>query len=159
MSAPGLTLSNCRRVMQVTSAKGDIPEDHKYFKGKLDSTNSLFIVYGTPDFGKAEKGSKPGVVIDTTDMKPLGFNARSVNAFDKNGIVLFEYPNFAGEGTNFIESVTRVGYGSSFIVSAGMWELLLSSGEKLTVDGKTLFGPETKVTSISEEIVSAKRVE
>ena len=60
MSSPAdsvLTLSNCRRVMQVSSAKGDIPESHSYFSGKLDGSKSLYIVYSSPDFSRQRKGA------------------------------------------------------------------------------------------------------
>ena len=154
-----LTLTNCDKTMRVTSAKGDIPEAHSYFTGKLDGSKSLYIVYSSPDFSKAEKGSKPGVIIDTTDPKPLGFNARSVNAFNKNGIIFFEYPNYAGEGANFTQSVGELGYGSSFIVNAGVWELFLSGGEQLVMDGSSQFGPDSRVTSTAGKIVSAKKIQ
>ncbi len=161
-----LILKNDDKSMRVRSTKEDVPESHHYYKGKLYNAaamSSLYVVYGTSDFGKADKGSRPGVIIDTTDLKPVGFNVLSVKAFEKNGIVLFEYPNYAGDGINVTESTAEEKLcGNSFIVNAGVWELLLSSGEKLTVEeGKrSQFGPGTHVTSLSDKnIISAKKID
>lgn len=157
-----LILNNDDKAMRVRSTNGAIPESHHYYRGKLHNAagkSSLYVVYGTSDFGKAGKGSEPGVIIDTTDLKPVGFNIRSVKAFEKNGIALFEHPNFTGDSVNVTKSSGEELNGSSFIVNAGVWELLLSSEEKLVIEGKCQFGPGTQVTNIPNKIVSAKKIE
>ena len=81
-----------------------------------------------------------------------------MNAFNKNGIIFFEYPNYAGEGVNFTQSVDELGYGSSFIVNAGVWELFLGGGEQLVMEGRSQFGPGSHVTTAGK-IVSAKKIQ
>ena len=52
-----MNLHSASKVMQVSSAKGDIPESHSYFSGKLDGSKSLYIVYSSPDFSRQRKGA------------------------------------------------------------------------------------------------------
>ena len=154
----------------------DLPsEDGTYTQAKMGGTESIFVVYRSTNMSTAAKGEEAGIIVDRTSYKSVGFTIRSFQGFDKDGLILFEHSNYAGNGVNYRESDANIGASfpasgpkgvSSFLVYKGIWELYIQpnfQGGKIKVNGKDRFGPGTIVQfvgkSVNDKVLSVKKVQ
>jgi len=112
-----------------------------------------------------------------TAYQNLGSTARSYQGFDKDGLILFEHTNYAGNGVNYRESDADITSSfpsgvpgvSSFLVYRGVWELYIGvnfTGGLVNINGKSSFGPGTKISSlyhdepsVNDQIKSVKKIQ
>lgn len=154
----------------------DLPsEDGTYTQAKMGGTESIFVVYRSTNMSTAANGEEAGIIVDSTSYKSVGFTIRSFQGFDKDGLILFEHSNYAGNGVNYRESDANIGASfpasgpkgvSSFLVYKGIWELYIQpnfQGGKIKVNGKDRFGPGTIVQfvgkSVNDKVLSVKKVQ
>ena len=154
----------------------DLPtEDGAFTKAKLEQDGaSLFVVYGSPNMSTGEKGSEGAKIIDSSNYESAGFTIRSFQGFDKDGLILFEHANYAGNGVNYRQSDANIKNSfptndprgvSSFIVNKGVWEFYIRpnfQGGKLKIDGKNQIGPGTYTyvgDGVNDRITSVKKVQ
>lgn len=141
----------------------NIPESDGFSRGKLeDNDESFYIVYNQPDFADYAPSSvddESGMEIFDTDIeaKFIRFNIRSLQGFDKTGIVVFEHQYYNGTGINYTKSDPDISTAfptmqesgaSSFIVSKGVWSLYTEpnyNGVKLSFEGTSEFGPGMRI--------------
>ena len=152
----------------------DIPAGDEFTKGKVDGSDSFYIVYSKPDFNDDSTTTpQDSTIVNSTDNVDLGFTARSTQGWDKVGITVLEHYWYGGTGHTYITSnpdITpefppekREG-ASSFIVMKGVWSLYTEknyNGIKITIDGKDEFGPGDKVPEIgaaSDRVLSIEYV-
>lgn len=153
----------------------DLPSNPAYTKALVEGHQSLYVVYAQPKMATAQFGESPGVVVDKESFTSLGIHVRSFQGFDKDGLILFEHSNYAGNGVNYRQSDPNIDNEfpagkpagvSSFIINKGIWELYVNpdfKGGKVTLDGTSQFGPGTKISfvgvSINDSIRSVKKVQ
>lgn len=152
----GITLSSRVGIETFYDHQKDIPLVNDYTKGKMTNNKSMFIAYAWPGYNAWDYGLSPGVIVEETSTQDLGMIVRSVQGFDREGIILFEYRNYTGNALLLRESKASVkqefpdGWGgiTSFVVYRGVWALY--TGENYThtqvvIDGKSEFGPGSKI--------------
>ena len=139
-----------------------------YTKGKVDGSNSFYVVYRRKKWDCAKKtytvgesgqfqastgkevtaGSTSMLIVDGNAVVDFGFAAQSAQGFAKDGITFFQHDWFCGRArhhTNSIASGTEFLKGpSSMIITKGWWTFYKEpnfKGEMLTLNGQTKFGP------------------
>lgn len=152
----------------------NVPASSNYTKAAVKGgTASMYVVYPQPDFNEIKPTTQPASkVIETTSPVQLGFVARSLHGFDKEGIIIFEHHNYCGNGKLYKQSNVDLSTdfpvgdsrgASSFIVYEGKWNLY--TGQNYTgtwLYGQT-FGPGIYRPDIGtgahDMIMSVKRVQ
>ena len=97
------------------------------------------------------------MIVDSTTVKDLGTPIRSLQGYDKQGLILFPHPNYCGQAalftlsdTNIIEPFPEVQQGvSALVVHKGTWALYDSpnfKGNRIVINGKDTFGPGTCIS-------------
>ena len=153
----------------------DIPEYYGYSKGKMTDNASIFVVYRQIDFGHSMSSpSSEAIIVDSTAVQDFPYTVRSIQGFDRAGLILFEHPRYGGNGQLFKETSLNIteefppgtpAGASSFLVYEGVWSLYLGPnchGPKVTIDGCDEFAAGVKITSIGsyggDQIRSVKKV-
>ena len=149
-----LILSGGLGTEQVFGAKMDIPAGNDMTNGRVDGTQSFYVVYNEPGYLKGAKdwSANSSKIVDGPNEIELGFTARSAQGWDKVGISIMEHIYYCGTGETYRSSnpdiTTSFPSGdagvSSFFVSKGVWAVYSEKnykGVQLEVDGKTEFGP------------------
>ena len=109
----------------------DLSTDGDFKKGRIDGTESYYIVYSTPQYGEGVSSAQSVIVNSQYDINFV-FMARSTQGWNKTGITLMEHLSYSGTGVTFTH--TEVDITSSFptgqfegasffIVMKGVWAL------------------------------------
>ena len=134
--------------------------EYEYNKARVDGSKSFYIVYSKPEFFDThEHSSTSSVIVDSSCDALLGFTARSMQGWDKDGIILLEHHWYFGTGHTYTTSTPDIthefpsGYrgASSIIVMKGYWSLYKDknyNGIKISLNGKSEFGPGTHLYSL-----------
>ena len=85
--------------------------DGDFEKGRIDGTESYYIVYSTPQYGEGVSSAQSVIVNSQYDIN-FGFMARSTQGLNKTGITLMEHPSYRGTGMTVMQ--TEVDITSSF---------------------------------------------
>lgn len=137
----------------------DVSTDDDYEKGRIDGTQSFYIVYSTPQYGEGASSTQ-SVIVDSQYEVKFGFKVRSTQGWDKKGITLMEHSNYCGTGVTFsntevdITSLFPTGRFqgvSSFIVMKGVWALYTGKnrgGTRIKINGVSEFGPGYQTESL-----------
>ena len=169
----GLILSNNQGLSQTMTVYGDISSisDSKYEQGKMDGTNSYFVVYSVPNYyDNPTAASTVSTVVDCQDTTRFGFNVKSAQGFDRNGITVFEHYYFCGNGKDYTESNSDITVNfppntipgaSSIIITKGWWSLYSQKNYQglITINAGTRFGPGTRINglgSVNDKVQSIK---
>ena len=80
----------------------DIPEDNGFTKGKVDGTDSFYLVYSKPDFHDNTGNSSTVKIVETTSDVNLGFTARYTQGWDRLGISVLEAYWYGGTGRSYL---------------------------------------------------------
>ena len=136
----------------------NIAESAQYTQGKVDGSDSYFIVYGVDKFDVQDLNpSGQRVVVDSNQTTEFGFTARSAQGFDKSGIVLFQHGHFSGQAKLYTKSNPDItgtfpsnsdGGVSSFIVHKGWWSLYTEKNylsSPVNINRVVRFGPGSRV--------------
>ena len=150
----------------------DLSADGDFERGKIDGTESYYIVYSTPQYGDGQRGQS--VVVDSRSDVNFGFTARSTQGWKKDGIVVMEHVNYNGTGVPFTHSnvditpsfpnTSGASGASSFIVMKGVWSLYTgknNGGTKIEINGVSEFAAghkEAFVRDANDMIQSIKYV-
>jgi len=139
----------------------DIPASENFTKGYMTGPESFYLVYDTPNTGDSNTGTSIYVSNQSGSPQSFPWPVQSANGFDKVGVVLFEHASYRGTGKLYSSGVSDVdlmesfptpgGQGvSSMIVDKGVWSLYdtypRNNGVALQIDGKTEFGPGTRIS-------------
>ena len=109
----------------------DLSTDGDFKKGRIDGTESYYIVYSTPQYGEGVSSAQSVIVNSQYDIN-FGFMARSTQGWNKTGITLMEHLSYSRTGVTFthtevdITSSFSTGQfegASFFIVMKGVWAL------------------------------------
>ena len=97
------------------------------------------------------------MIVDSTTVKDLGTPIRSLQGYDKQGLILFPHPNYCGQAALFTQDDPNIldqfpegreGV-SALVVHKGMWALYDSpnhQGARIMINGKDSFGPGTCIS-------------
>ena len=124
--------------------------DGDYRKAKCTGTRTFFVIYDKVGFASDSKS----MVVDSEKEVNMGVRIRSLQGYDKKGLVLFAHPNYCGQGAlftqddpNIIDQFPSSSEGvSALVVHKGRWALYSEPnymGTKIAIDGKDEFGPGT----------------
>ena len=148
----------------------NIGERAKYTQGKVDGSDSYYIVYSVENFNVQNQNVfDTSVVVDSNQTTEFGLTAVSAQGYDKSGIVLFEHGGFCGQGKLYTTSNPDItgtfpphtkGV-SSFIVHKGWWSLYTQKdySHRMNISGQTKFGPGSRVnipTDYNDKMESIK---
>ena len=161
-----LTLSSNLGGEDFTGIDRNVPASSNYTKAAVKGgTASMYVVYPQPDFNDikptthAQAPTKQAPtcttqpaskVVETTSPVQLGFVARSLHGFDKDGIIIFEHNNYCGNGKLYKQSNVDISTefpigdsrgASSFIVYEGKWNLYTGQNYTGTWLYSQTFGP------------------
>ena len=129
----------------------DLSTDGDFEKGRIDGTESYYIVYSTPQYGEGVSSAQSVIVNSQSDVK-FGFMARSTQGWNKTGITLMEHPSYRGTGVTFTHTEVDITSSfptgqfegaSSFIVMKGVWALYTGKnrgGTRIKINGVSEFG-------------------
>lgn len=101
-----------------TGIDRNVPASSNYTKAAVKGgTASMYVVYPQPDFNEIKPTKQAPTtqaptctpqpaskVVETTSPVQLGFVARSLHGFDKDGIIIFEHQNYCGNGKLYKQS-------------------------------------------------------
>ena len=99
--------------------------------GRVDGTDSYYIVYSTTNYGEGVSSTR-STIVDSQANVNFKFSAQSIQGWDKIGITLLEHSNYQGTGVTctYSESdittsfpVGHIQGARSFIVMKGVWAL------------------------------------
>ena len=142
-----------------------------YTQGKVDGSDSYYIVYSVDNFNTQNQDVfDTSMIVDSNQITEFGLTAVSTQGFDKSGIVLFQNGGFCGQGKLYTTSdpdITETfppGHAgvSSFIVHKGWWSLYTQknyNSSEINVSGVTKFGPGSRVnipTEYNDKLESIK---
>ena len=135
-------------------------EDYEH--GRVDGTDSYYIVYSTTNYGEGVSSTRSTIVDNQTNVN-FKFSARSTQGWDKIGITLLEHSNYRGTGVTctYSESdittsfpVGHIQGAKSFIVMKGVWALYTgkhNGGTRITINGRTEFGPGCRIDHMEHD--------
>ena len=156
----GLMLSNDQGTSQpqtVFGAQAYISASNAYTQGKMDGSDSYFVIYSVPNYNAS--GITPAAmpaIVDGTRAIDFGFTAQSVQGFNKEGMTVFQDYFFCGNARNYTstsEDITGTSPGaSSVIINEGWWSLYTqkncSPESIVTINNGTRFGPGTRISGL-----------
>ena len=146
--------------MKVDSSEADPVYDSRpsvdrndYVRAKCTGTQSLFVIYSQTNYAAQSKSK----VVENTTSENMGVPIKSLQGFDKQGLILFPHPNYCGQGHLFKQSDTNIADQfppgkpegvSAFIVTHGTWALYDRpnyQGIRIKVGSKDQFEPGTYI--------------
>jgi len=116
----------------------------------MNGDESFYVVYSGENYN-SEVGKEPKIIDQKFTINvDLGFDAKSIRGWDKDGITLFTKTNYGGSGgrndpATFYEN-TDISEAfpsgiKSFIVQRGTWSLCNKDGQPITFDNDNEFHP------------------
>ena len=91
--------------MAIYGAQPSILASSGYTEGKMDGSDSYFVVYSVPDYNDtAGAQSTRTAIVDSQSTTKFGFTAQSTQGFNRDGITLFEHYFFCGKGKTYANS-------------------------------------------------------
>lgn len=139
----------------------DLSKEGEFVSGKVDGTDSFYIVYSTTYYGEGGCSDK-SVIVDSQNEVNFGFMAKSTQGWNKVGITVFEHPSYHGTGVTYARTENDVTSSfpprhsqkiSSFIVMKGVWALYTRKnmrGKQIEIDGKKEFGPGSRIECLQD---------
>ena len=73
-------------------------------RAKCTGTQSLFVIYSQTNYAPQSKSK----VVENTTSENLGVPIKSLQDFDKQGLILFPHRNYCGQGHLFKQSDTNI---------------------------------------------------
>ena len=128
-------------------------QDGNYPKAMCEGTRSFYVIYDREGFAANSKS----MIVDSTTVKDLGTPIRSLQGYDKQGLILFPHPNYCGQAALFTQDDPNIldqfpegreGV-SALVVHKGTWALYDSpnhQGARIRINGKDSFGPGTCIS-------------
>ena len=124
----------------------------EYSRAKCEGSRSFYVVYDRENFAADSKS----LVVDSTTERDMGRFIRSLQGYDKMGLILFPHPNFCGQGALFTQDdpsiLDQFPAGSegvsSLVVHKGKWALYSETnhkGVRISINGQDSFGPGTRI--------------
>ena len=171
----GIILSNAEggasQPMAVYGAQSNISTSCGYTQGKMDGSDSYFVVYSVPNYNcQPTADSTKTAIVDSHHTTKFGFTAQSTQGFNRDGITIFEHYFFCGNAKTYASSCPNITAdftpstipgASSIIITEGWWSLY--TGENycniVTFNGGQRFGPGTRITglqSFNDKVKSIK---
>lgn len=128
--------------------------DGTYTRAKCEGSRSFFVCYDRENFSFNSKT----LIVESTAERDFGRPIRSLQGYDKQGLVLFTDSNYCGQGSlftqddpNILDQFPQGGQGvSSMVVHRGTWAMYSEPnhrGIRISVDGKDSFPPGTRIPS------------
>ena len=128
-----------------------------YTKAMCEGDRSFYVVYDQEGFVAGSKS----LVVDSTTEKDLGRPIRSLQGYNKQGLILFPHPNYCGQAAlftaddpNILDQFPQGGEGvSALVVHQGRWALYTETnhrGTRISINGKDSFGPGTCIPYIGD---------
>ena len=156
----GLIISNDQGKSQpqiVYGSQSSISQSNEYTQGKMDGSDSYFVVYSIPGYNA--HGITPAAmpaIVDSTSTVEFGFTAQSAQGFNKEGMTVFQDYFYCGNARNYTSTdldITGTSPGaSSVIITKGWWSLYTQKncepGSIVTINNGTRFGPGTRISGL-----------
>ena len=171
-----IVLSNTEGTSQpmvLNVAHPNIPASSGYTQGKMDGSDSYFVVYSIKDYNDTKGAqSTRTAIVDSQRTTNFGFTAQSTQGFNRDGITLFEHYFFCGKGKTYDNSNSNITGDfpsgvpgvSSVIITEGWWSLYKSKNYSNIVEfnKEKRFGPGTRITGLqgaNDKVQSIRRFE
>ncbi len=124
-----------------------------YTRAMCEGARSFYVIYDRESFAANCKS----LIVDSTTERDMGRPIRSLQGYNKQGLILFPHPNYCGQGAlftqddpNILDQFPEGSEGvSAVVVHKGTWALYSEPnhrGTRISINGKDSFGPGTCIT-------------